>query len=88
MAKHVLLLREWVWSRFDQGILYELILIINCYSFYKHEGHALTYYPLIEKKIHDVMINHFQTKVQIKWNLEEEHNLMIMWWNVAKLVQP
>jgi hypothetical protein len=34
------------------------------------------------------MINHFQTKVQTKRNLEDENNSMIIQQNVAKLGQP
>lgn len=34
------------------------------------------------------MINYFQTNVQIKLNLEEEHNLMIVQWNIANPIQP
>jgi len=42
----------------------------------------------LKKMYGDVVINHFQTKVQIEWNLEDENNSMIIQQNVAKLGQP
>ncbi len=41
----------------------------------------------IEKDVWDVMINHFQTRVQIELDMEEEQNPMIMLWDVVNSIQ-
>jgi hypothetical protein len=60
--------------------------MIGHYSCYKHKGHALID-CLIEKIVQDVMINHFQTRVQIDQDLEDEHNLMIILQKFTKAKQ-
>jgi len=61
--------------------------MIGHYSFCKHEGHAFIN-CLIEKVVEDVMINHFQTRIQTDRDLEDEHNLMIILQKVTKAKQP
>ncbi len=61
--QNVLLLREWVWSRFNQGVNQKPKPSPNCYSFYKHERHAFIDCPFINKDVQDAMINQFQTKI-------------------------
>jgi hypothetical protein len=43
--------------------------------------------PFIEKDVRDVMINHFQTKVQTELDMEEEQNPMIMPQDVINSIQ-
>jgi hypothetical protein len=40
----------------------------------------------IEKDVWDVMINHFQTRVQIELDMGEEQNPMIMLWDVVNSI--
>jgi len=69
---NILIPRKWVWSKFVQGANVEPKPTLNCYSFCKHEGHVLTICLFIEKHLRDVMINHFQAKIQTKLDMEEK----------------
>jgi hypothetical protein len=81
--QNVLILEELAWSRSNQGAYQEPKPTPNCYRFYKHEGHAFINCPFIKKNVQDAMINHFQIKMQMKWNLKEGHNPMIIQQNIA-----
>jgi hypothetical protein len=81
--QNVLLFGELAWSRSNQGAYQEPKPTPNCYSFYKHEGHVFINCLFIKKDVQDAMINHFQIKMQMKWNLKEKHNPMIIQRNIA-----
>jgi hypothetical protein len=70
--QNILIPRKWVWSKFVQGANVELKPTLNYYSFCKHEGHVLTVCPFIEKDVWDAIINHFQTKIQTKLDMEKK----------------
>jgi hypothetical protein len=84
------LYHAFIWSRFDQGVnkkpMYlQLIILIFAYR------RAMLSYIILslrEMYMQNVMIDHFQTRMQNEWNLEETNNSMFMQWNVVKPIQP